>query len=82
MHTRLNDPPFSGGHSTQASSDGVITAGKFGGTPEISFNVANRDTAIRLAKKYNQISIWDWAEFTRSGNGEILKGGTGERKAR
>lgn len=64
------------------SSDGIISAGKFGGTPEVSFNVADLDTAIQLAKKYNQISIWDWAEFERSGNGEMLTGGTGERKDR
>lgn len=44
------------------SKDGVTSAGKFGGSPEISFNVPNRATAIALAQKYNQISVWDWKE--------------------
>lgn len=58
-----------------ASSDGIVSAGKFG-TPEISFHVDNRRQAIRLAKKYNQISVWDWANQT-----EIKTGGTGERSS-
>ena len=57
-----------------ASSDGVTSAGKFGGTPEISFNVADRETAVALARKYNQISIWDWAV-----DDQIETGGTGAR---
>ena len=44
-----------------ASSDGRVSAGKFEGTPEISFNVSNRNEAVALAEKYNQISIWDWS---------------------
>lgn len=55
-----------------ASSDGVISAGKFEGTPEISFNVSNKQQAVALAKKYNQKSIWDWENFD-----EIDTGGTG-----
>lgn len=58
----------------EASSDGIVSAGKFEGTPEISFHVSDKETAIALAKKYNQISIWDWAEFE-----EIKTGGTGRR---
>ena len=57
------------------SSDGRTLAGKFEGTPEISFHVANRATAIRLAKKYNQISVWDWQNCD-----EINTGGTGRRR--
>lgn len=57
------------------STDDKISAGKFGGTPEISFNVKDREIAERLAKKYNQISIWDW----KTGN-EIGTGGTGKRR--
>ena len=58
------------------SSDGRTLAGKFEGTPEISFHVPDRATAIRLARKYNQISIWDWE------NGdEIRTGGTGRRRS-
>lgn len=56
------------------SSDGKICAGKFEGTPEISFNVGNREKAIELAQKYNQISIWDWANAD-----EIRTGGRGRR---
>lgn len=56
------------------SSDGKTLAGKFEETPEISFHCNDRATAIRLAKKYNQISIWDWGNCD-----EIKTGGTGER---
>lgn len=56
------------------SSDGKVCAGKFEGTPEISFNVKDRQKAIELAEKYNQISIWDWANAD-----EIKTGGTGRR---
>lgn len=58
-----------------ASSDGRVSAGKFESTPEISFHVPDRATAIALAKKYNQISIWDWKNCD-----EIKTGGTGRRK--
>ena len=56
------------------SSDGIASAGKFGGTPEVSFHVASRASAERLGRKYNQISIWDWASCS-----EISTGGTGRR---
>ena len=62
------------------SSDGKTLAGKFESTPEISFNVSDLNTAVRLAEKYNQISIWDWNEASKTGNGEIKTGGTGKRK--
>ena len=55
--------------------DHVTHAGKFENTPEISFRFLNKRMAMRLARKYNQISIWDW------GNGdEISTGGTGRRR--
>lgn len=56
------------------SSDGKTLAGKFEGTPEISFHVNNRATAERLGRKYNQISVWDWKNCN-----EIETGGTGRR---
>lgn len=62
------------------SFDGKVCAGKYEGTPEVSFNVTDKETAIKLAEKYNQISIWDWYEGNRSNNGEIYIGGTGRRK--
>lgn len=57
------------------SSDRNVYAGKFEGTPEISFHFANRDEAIKYASENNQISIWDWKSCD-----QILTGGTGERK--
>lgn len=57
------------------SSDGKTLAGKFEETPEVSFHVDSRRTAVRLAKKYNQISIWDWGNCD-----EIKTGGTGRRR--
>lgn len=57
-----------------AVSDGIVYAGKFESEPEISFYVKNKRTAIRLAKKYNQISVWDWKAID-----EIETGGTGRR---
>lgn len=56
------------------SSDGKTLAGKFESTPEISFHCNDRTTAERLARKYNQISIWDWGNCD-----EIKTGGTGRR---
>lgn len=56
------------------SSDKIASAGKFQGTPEVSFHVKDKSVAIKKAKKYNQISIWDW----KKGDG-ISTGGTGKR---
>lgn len=39
--------------------DGNVYAGKFGGDPEISFYTKDKKTAMEIAKKYNQHSIWD-----------------------
>ena len=58
----------------RVSSDGQSSAGKFGGEPEVSFHVNSRSMAIRLAKKYNQISVWDWKNEI-----EIETGGTGRK---
>ena len=57
------------------SSDGISSAGKFGGAPEVSFHVSDKSAAISLAKKYNQQSIWDW-----SAGHDISTGGTGRVK--
>ena len=57
------------------SSDGKTYAGKFEGTPEISFHCANRKQAEAYARANNQISIWDWENMD-----VIPTGGTGERK--
>ena len=58
------------------SSDGKTYAGKFESTPEISFHVNDREVAVRLAKKYNQISIWDWQNCR-----DEKTGGTGRRNS-
>ena len=56
------------------SSDGKTSAGKFESALEVSFHCKDKDTAIRMAKKYNQISIWDWENQI-----DIKTGGTGKR---
>ena len=60
------------------SSDGKTYAGKFGGTPEISFHCKSKEQAIAYAKANNQISIWDWAADNGEG-AEIDCGGSGDR---
>lgn len=59
----------------KASSDGKASAGKFEGTPEVSFHVDDLETAEKLGRKYNQISIWDWEN-----DNDISTGGTGRRE--
>lgn len=39
--------------------DGNIYAGKFGGSPEVSFYTTDRKTAEKIAIKYNQHSYYD-----------------------
>lgn len=57
------------------SDDGKVSLGKFEGAPEISFHFKSRSEAIKYAKRFNQISIWDWENMLPIGTG-----GTGERK--
>ena len=52
-----------------------VFAGKFEGTPEISFYTLDKNFAMEIGKRYNQISIWDWENCD-----EIKTGGTGRRK--
>lgn len=59
------------------SSDRKTYAGKFEGTPEISFHWNDKEAAIKYATENNQKSIWDWEKCE-----QILTGGTGERKRR
>ena len=58
----------------EISTDGVAYAGKFDGTAEVSYHIKNKLTAIKYAKMFNQISIWDWKNSK-----EIPTGGTGKR---
>ena len=65
------------------SSDGKASLGKFEGTPELSFHVLSKREAIKLAKEFNQISIWDWEKGNKDWRkGEIYTGGTGRRASR
>lgn len=56
------------------SSDKIASAGKFQSTPEVSFHIKDKSVAIKKAKKYNQIGIWDWKN-----DATIETGGTGKR---
>ena len=44
--------------------------GVFGGIPEISFKVDSKEMAENLARKYNQVSIWDNAQGARAAKAE------------
>ena len=45
---------------TEASMDGETYIGYFDGYAEISYRIKDKETAIRLAKMFNQVCIWDW----------------------
>ena len=62
------------GEFRKLSSDGKAYAGKFGGTPEVSFNMKDMKTALRLAAKYNQVSIWDWKNMREIKNKKYREG--------
>ena len=55
------------------TDDERVSLGKFEGIPEHSFHFSSKEKAIKYAKKYNQISIWDWENQC-----EIEIGGTGK----
>ena len=62
---KLNDRQYQNAHNDMSKySDGKVYAGKFGGEPEISYHVRDRQNALMLMKKYNQHSI---AQFTKTG---------------
>ena len=58
----------------EISVDGIAYAGKFECYPEISFHIKDKGIAIKYAKMFNQISIWDWKNADC-----IATGGTGRR---
>ena len=58
----------------EVSEDGVVYLGKFDGSAEISFLIHDKGIAIKYAKMFNQISIWDWKNMD-----VIETGGTGRR---
>ena len=59
---------------SELSCDGETYLGKFGGAPEVSWRFESKKLAKRLARAFNQISIWDWKHSK-----EIKTGGTGKR---
>lgn len=59
---------------TEISVDGVAYLGKFDGCSEISFHIMNKGTAIKYAKMFNQISVFDWSAMDC-----IPTGGTGRK---
>lgn len=56
------------------STDGKVYAGKFGGSPEISFHFENEKDALEICKKYNQVSYWDWNTMSEIKNPYYKKG--------
>lgn len=61
------------------SSDGRIWTGAFTDNglraPEISWHFNDKDEAIKIAKQFNQVFIWDHKNCLA-----IITGGTGIRK--
>lgn len=55
-------------------TDGKAYAGKFGGSPEISFHFENEKDAIEICQKYNQVSYWDWNKMEEIKNTSYRKG--------
>jgi hypothetical protein len=53
-----------------AELDAKPHVGVFGGIPEISFKVASKDMAERVAKKFNQVSYWDNAQGAAAAKAE------------
>lgn len=55
-------------------TDGKVYAGKFGGSPEVSFHFKNEKDAIEICEKYNQVSYWDWKTMSEIKNKKYKKG--------
>lgn len=55
-------------------TDGKVYAGKFGGSPEISFHFDNEKDAIEICRKYNQVSYWNWETMEEVKNPYYKKG--------
>ena len=69
-----DDYDFISAMFSEVSEDGIVYGGQFDGSAEISFLFTDKLTAIKYAKMFNQISIWDWKNCE-----EIKTGGTGKR---
>lgn len=55
-------------------TDGKVYAGKFGGSPEISFHFDNEEDAIKICNEFNQVSYWDWKNMKEIKNKNYKKG--------
>lgn len=54
--------------------NGNVYAGKFGGSPEVSFYFEKEEDAIEICKKFNQVSYWDWEKGDEIKNKYYKKG--------
>lgn len=54
--------------------DGNVYAGKFGGSPEVSFYFEKEEDAIAICKQFNQVSYWDWENMDEVKNKYYKKG--------
>lgn len=55
-------------------TDGKVYAGKFGGSPEVSFHFKNEKDAIEICEKFNQVSYWNWKTMDEVKNKKYKKG--------
>ena len=75
MELTADDYEFISAMFAEFSMDGRAYVGFFDGCAEISYRIADKLTAVKLARMYNQIAIWDWK------NSEcIATNGTGRAK--
>lgn len=72
MQYTEDDYEFIASMFAEFSVDGIAYVGYFDGSAEISYRIANKAEAIKLAKMFNQVAVWDWK------NGECINtNGTG-----
>ena len=47
---------------TEFSMDGKTYVGYFDGGAEISYRIENKAEAVKLAKMFNQVCVWNWKD--------------------
>lgn len=60
MQYSADDYEFIASMFAEFSIDGIAYVGYFDGCAEISYRIADKMTAVKLAKMFNQVSVWDW----------------------
>ena len=55
-------------HKLIAETENAPDAGMFDDGPEISFHCPTARLALKIAKDYNQKSVWDWKNMTEQMN--------------